>query len=443
MGDRILVSYVGNNDPYGKTDPKTGEPTTGPILSILDHLQAEGRLPDRTILLVTESHDREFPLLDGGTARHRQDGMEAQAKKVREAIAARYSPPITVQEVPLRVNPADLDEVIEATLKGLKGQINPEDEVHINVSSGTPAMSAAIVFLADSGHILCHFVWQSLDPTKLPSRACRIKQVNLAYLSEGDRLSRALSFLQSMAFAYAEEAFRELERNTFIFERRPKAEASAKLMEAYTLWDHASFGKALKALEEAEQAFERLGGWGRILHLEEQLKVLEQVARDCQTGRETQAILEDMYAAIERKARSGQLINLPTRARRLYEGILNFLLYESGLEASDWEELGEKMKELWDLAAEGQLTLLGSDEDEQKEKLKMLKARYNAFSGARNQSYEVHGLGGISESLAKETLDAVREMMRLIFPESRLAGHPFSPQALDKLAQGLRAWFGP
>ena len=443
MRDRILVSYVGNNDPCGKPDPKTREPTTGPILSILDYLQAEGKLPNRIILLVTQSHDREFPLLDGTTARYRQEGMEAQAERVKEAIAERYSPPIHIQEVLLRVNPADLDEVIEATLDGLKGWINPEDEVHINVSSGTQAMSAAIVFLADSGHILRHFVWQSFDPTKLPSGAVRVKPVNLAYLSEGDRLNRALSFLQSMAFAYADAAFQEVARNTLIPERRPKAEASAQLMKAYTLWDHANFQDALEALHEARKKLQDLGGWSRIPRLEEQRKSLEEVARDLRMGRETQAILEDMYAAIERKFRSGQLINLPTRARRLYEGILNFLLYESALEARDWEELREKLKQLRNLAEQGELALLGSDSDTQKRNLKQLENHYNAFSGARNQSYEVHGLGGIRESLAQETLNAVGGMMKLVFPGGSFANHPFSPKALDEIAQGLRAWFGP
>lgn len=82
--------------------------------------------------------------------------MEAQ--KLREAVREKY-PTIEVQEVLLAVNPADLDEVIQATLEGLKGRVRPDDEVHINVSSGTQAMNAALVFLVDSSHIIHHYVW--------------------------------------------------------------------------------------------------------------------------------------------------------------------------------------------------------------------------------------------------------------------------------------------
>lgn len=134
---RVLVSYVGNMDPWGELHPETGELTTGPILSILDHLNSEGRLPERVILLVSETHEHEFPLPDGRTARHSQQGMEARAKEVEKAIAERYGPNVAVEKAMLQVNPADLDEVIEHTLKGLQGRLNPNDEVHINVSSGT------------------------------------------------------------------------------------------------------------------------------------------------------------------------------------------------------------------------------------------------------------------------------------------------------------------
>lgn len=457
---RVLVSYVGSNDPYGREDPGTGEPTAGPILSILDHLQDQGKLPQRVILLVTETHEREFPLQAGGKARHRQEGMEGQAEGLREAIAQRYSAPIQVEEIPLRVNPADLDEVIKATLEGLRGRLDPQDEVHVNVSSGTQAMSAAIVFLADSGHILHHYVWQSLDPTKLPPGAIRIKPVNLAYLSEGDRLNRALNLLRAMAFDHAEGAFKEITENTLIPERRPKAEAAARLMRAYRLWDLADFEGALdtfKGIEgllrsssesgsesESGRGEELLEGWAHLPYLRDQEELLEQLAEDCRTGRETRALLEDMYAGIERRRRSGHLINIPTRARRLYEGLMNFLLHEAGVVLEELEELRDKVQAVEGLAEQGSLRPLGLDGSEQGAKLKRLKALYSEFREVRNKSYEEHGLGKVSETEADLTIEAAREMMELVFPGSagQLEGHPFGVKAIDEVARGLQEWFG-
>ncbi len=432
MTVRTLVSYVGYNDPYGKPGP-SGEPTTGPVLSVLEHLEAQGKLPERVILLVTKTH------------RHRlgyeQEGMEARAEEVNRAIVERYGERIRVEVVLLEVNPADLDEVIEATLAGLHGKLTPEEEVHINVSSGTQAMSAAIVFLADSGHIPHHCVWQSLDPTKLPPGVGRVKRVNLAYLSEGRRLDRALDFLSSMSFSYAQRAFEEMATNSLIPERRPKAAAAATLMQAYAFWDRADFAGALRAFENAKGHLQKLKGWERIPHLDEQEEVLKRLVEDHRIGRETQAFLEDMYAAVERRMRSGQFLNVPTRARRLYEGILNFLLYEEGLEAGDWEELGEKMQALRGLAEDGVLFRLGADKETQERNLKKMRDCYRKFAEARNSSYEVHGLGNVGEGPARSTLDAVGEMMRILFPEFDPKGYPFGAVALEEVAQGLREWF--
>ena len=456
MGRRVLVTYVGDNDPYGRPDPKTGEPTTGPILSILDHLQAQGKLPDQVILLVTKSHDHEFPLLGGGTALYKQEGKEAQAGKVKTAITERYSPAITVIEIFLQVNPADLDEVVEHTLKGLRGCLNPEDEVHINVSSGTPAMSAAITFLVDSGYVQHYQVWQSLNPTKLPERAIRVKQVNLAYLSERNRLDHALKLLEMMSFSQAEEAFKEVARRTLIPERRPKAEAVAQLMKAYHLWDSAEFDKALDEFRKAKLELQKLNGWARIPHLEDQEQALEKVKKDCESKRETQHTLQDLYAGLLRRQRSRDfLLSIPSRGRRLYEGILDFLIREAGIDLQSppkkeidglnlprqtkerilrgAAELRDRQEVADALAGKGCLDRI---------LIERLEDLYEKFRKVRNDSREEHGFGGVSELQANCVIESVKEMMAGVFPKSAkgLENHPFGVKALDEVAQDLREW---
>ena len=457
MGRRMLVTYVGDNDPFGRPDPKTGEPTTGPILSILDHLQTRGSLPDRVILLVTETHEHEFPLENGGKASFKQEGMEEQARQVKTAIGERYSSSMEVEEIRLRVNPADLDEVIDATLQGLRNEIMPDDEVHINVSSGTQAMSAAIVFLADSGFIRHYQVWQSLDPTKLPEGAIRVKPVNLAYLSERQRLERAIGLLLAMSFSYAELAFEEIAQRSLIPERRPKAAVAAKLMRVYKLWDSANFDQAFDDLQNVKNELQKLSGWSSIPYLEDQEKRLKKVKEDCKDRKETQDTLEDLYACILRRRAARDFISIPSQGRRLYEGILDFLIHEVGgldlrspLAYRDISSLGlDKRTENRILS--GYVELRDREEVAQalaekgildREQIRRLKELYDEFKDARNGSREEHGFSGVDEKQADCVIESVTSIMRLVFPKTvdELQNHPFGVKALQAIAEGLKGW---
>lgn len=461
----VLVSYVGGHDPHGQGAP-------GPILSILDHLESIGELPERVVLLVSATHQRTFPLTDGRSVVREQGGMESQGAETKAAVRERYGGRVDVVPVEIRVNPADLDEVIAQTLWGIRGRVGGNDEVHINVSSGTPAMSAAITFLVDSGHIQRCQVWQSLNPTMLPEGAVRVKRVNLAYLAERDRLDRALAFARAMAFSRAASQFRDIAALTLIPERRPKAAAAASLMQVYALWDRGDYEAAWECLSQTKVELGNTGGWEAVPVLTVQEKALRRVCEDREDGRqrygepvETRAILEDLHAGLLRRVRGGQFLSIPTRARRLYEGILNYILYQVGLNPRDsinpkdalFKKLSPEPRRVIrslaprlskpDLAVRGDLVSMLAEAGLltiRPDTPKALARAYAGFADVRNQSIDEHGLSGVSENDARTAAEAATNMMKMVFPGFgvQYLDHPFGIRATDAVAAQLAAWFG-
>lgn len=460
----VLITYVGTHDPFGAG-------AAGPILSILEHLDRLKQLPGRVVLVFTQTHRRTFELAGAGWEERLQEGVEREAAQTEKEINIRYEGRVKVVSVPIEVNPADLDEVIEKTLEGLSAHLVGVEEVHINVSSGTPAMSAALTFLVDSGHIRHCQVWQSLNPAKLPVGAVRVKRVNLAYLSERDRLDRGLALLRAMAFANAAEHFGEISSRTLIPERRPKADAARALMEVYALWDQGDYELALGRLSGIEGRLVDLGAWERIKQLAEQKKALEEVCRDREQGRrvhgepvETRAILADLHAGLLRRFRAGQLLSIPTRARRIYEGLINYLLYDVGLNPRRGIRVDDGLfrdldpgarrvlatmradlarpdlavrAKLVDLLAEaGKLCVSLRD-------VRSLEGEYIKFADARNLSMDEHGLSGITEPEARAALNSATGMMDLVFRgfAETHGAHPFGVQAVDEVVGGIEAWF--
>jgi len=461
---RVLISCVGKNDPWGRPD-STGRPTPGPILSILEHLDSHNQLPHKVLLLVTKTHQHTAVLQNGAQAEYLQQGLEDRSDATQQEIKKLYNI-AQIVSCELAVNPADLDEVIPAVLEVLQGQIAPDDEVHINISSGTPAMSAALTFLLDSGFLPYQQIWQSLDPTKLPLDAVCVKSVSLGYLTERDRLERAVNLLKAMAFGQAGSAFREISRMSLIRERRSKAQAVASLMEVYQLWDQAEFQEALEKFEGtpgAKQALKNVNLWDKLPHLDDQLNTLTRIVNDLKSYsslRETESILEDIYAALVRRRRSGNYINVTTKARRLYEGILNYLIYQAGLDprkglrsqTSQLKHLNkstvDRIKGIW----KGQLRELKEKAavveilaSERKTKLEskdftILKQQYEKFNEARNMSYDEHGLLAVSQSQADCAVSSAANMLYCLVGKSigELNDHPFGVKALDELAEAIK-----
>lgn len=452
---RVFVTYIGSHDPYGEKNTK------GPILSILDYLEERDKLPDRVLLLVTKTHSHEVKLKNGKKGLYFQEGMEEKAEEVMREIKDRYGD-IEVAPLELSINPADLDEVLEETVKSLKSKIGSKDEIYLNVSSGTPAMSAIITFFADSGLIGYREVWQSLNPTKLPSEAVRIKRVKLGYLRERERLERALNLFNALDFRRAGEAFEEIAKRTLIPERRPNAWAFKKLMEIYELWDRAEFKDASDEFEKFKDNYPDL--WESVPVLQEQLKVVRKLS---QTNAESVCFLHDLYASILRRYHSGYYNNLSTRARRLYEGILNHLIYKSGLnprgvrlsDLDKFGKVGSEIKNILKKRTDSKYFIKkGYKIKDVKTRIEIIKVlikggvlRFADFdeleregeiiNNIRGNSLEGHGLKPIRKKEAKRLVDLSTKLIEKIVEEpiNKLKNHPFSPSSLQSVANRIRS----
>lgn len=469
-----LVTCVGMNDPFGRPGAETE--TEGPILSVLRHLNEHGLRPDTVLLLATKSHHHPFPVGEDATTEttYYQEGMEDRAEEVKELLDKEYGDEVEVSVVELEINPAELDEVITATLESLQTGLHDSDEVHINVSSGTQAMSAAMTFLADSGYIPNPRVWQSLDPTKLPIGATRVKQVNLGHLSERTRVDRAINLVRSMAFRQAIDAFGQIAGHSIIPDRRPRAQAAQTLLRAYHLWDRAEFEQAKRKFEEARSAFQGVGVWDGIPRLESQLQELEELASDMDNAsRETIAVLRDLFASITRRREAQNFLNMATRGRRLYEGVLNYWLYEGGLDPrsirpsqlqdlkqqlradiegaldrhhKNWRQLGKKHGfGLRDLNVKSRLCRIMADRgalpNVKGDDIAEVEKHYLKIDSIRNEAYENHGLDAVWKPEADQVATRAAQILSVVMgrteKESDLVETPFGARAILDVADAL------
>jgi hypothetical protein len=342
---RVLVTGVGSSDPFGRTDPATGAPTLGPILTLLEHLERQGEPPDTLVLAVTVEHLHEVELEDGRLGAYRQAGMEQNADRLEEELRRR-APAMHVARIPLRVDPTDLDEVIDALQRGVRPLRLGRADVQVHLTSGTPAMMTALTFLADAGPLPARALWHVLDPTALrdhqtgqPLPARRVRRVHLGHLSERARLERSLALLRGMAFGFAAHELRTIAERSLVDGRRARARAVERLARAWDHWDRADFGEAQRLMTEANRALRR-AGLARVREaIDAQRAALAEIAAELDARKASRskpasggaALLRDAYAAILRRAATGDGVGVAAQARWLYEEVLDHCLRQAGL----------------------------------------------------------------------------------------------------------------
>jgi hypothetical protein len=465
-----VVTCVGNNDPYGQEDPYTKD-RDGPVLALLQVLADRGYEIGQVVLCATAEHDRTVALEDGTEGTYRQAGTEGNAGETRDEIRDRWSG-ASAEVVTLRVNPTDIGEVIER-LQGALGEVPlTGDEVHVNTSSGTPTMSAALAFLAHSGFLRADKVWRVVNRAAIQaamgpagSAPARIAEVDLSFLSERGRLERALRSLRAMAFDHAKEAFDALSGESLLSGRRDRARVAVDLADAYSRWDRADFEGASEAFQRFQEKWRWQLGCSDLID-----RQIQTVAKLAQTRCEDEEVLLDIYSGVLRRCKAGNHMNAATKARRLYEGILNHLICRAGLDprALTNQQLQEKLPGVADAARN---LLLASDDRAaarlsdrtgyrigtlrlRQELIQLLTDRrilqgfsgdalnqlvslYRRFEAVRNQCYDEHGLRGVTPEQGNQVVDAATEMVKLALPGRPLDELPFAPGSIQNVADCL------
>lgn len=184
-----------------------------------------------------------------------------------------------------------------------------------------------------------------LDPAALrdhqtgqPLLACRVQRVHLGHLSERARVERSLALLLGMAFDFAAAELRGLAERSLVDGRRARARAVERLARAWAQWDRAQFGEAHRLITEANRALREAGMAGVREAIDGQRAALAVIVGALDARRvsrsgtsEALAVLGDAYAAILRRATTGDAIGVAAWARVLLESVLDYCLAQAGL----------------------------------------------------------------------------------------------------------------
>jgi hypothetical protein len=473
----MLVTGVGASDPWGRG----AGPTDGPVLAVLAHLDRSGWRADRVVIAVTMTHNHTVELVDGSHEPYRQPGMEVQAGELDAEIRRRYAG-LTPTRLELRLNPTNVDELIQQLNQELGRIPLAGSTVHVSLSSGTPAMAAALAFLVDSGRLPAAHVWQAFDPRPfvhaingqlLPAQL--VHEVKRAHLAESSGRERALALLRALAFGHAAEAFREVGARSVLPARRLRANAVSTLVSGYDHWDRAEFLAAQVDFVAANRAFRDAEMPVTREATDGQRAQAVRIAQEFETARgenaettETLAMLLEIYASVLRRAAAGDALSVPTRGRRLYEAILNHVIYEAGLsprrlgagalEAFErqhpaagaavraclppgWpEHAAFAIRDLRTLAAVAvRVAQCGVVPGLDGDVVSRIEATYLGFERVRNRSFEEHGLEPVTPADVAAVVEAVTRMVRLLPSMAGVdpAEVPFGPASIAAVADAI------
>ncbi len=162
----IILSFVGSQDPFAKTD------TEGSIVTLVKHLLQEKTTIRQVILLHTT-----------GTEQNAID-----TKAWLESDPVNFAPE-SVDLMPvddrLSNDPVNLLLAVEAARSGLERAIadsNSEDILEFNASSGTPVMKSSWSILQAAGYVPRSHVWQVRNPKEMGVDQIRVFKTDVGTL---------------------------------------------------------------------------------------------------------------------------------------------------------------------------------------------------------------------------------------------------------------------
>jgi hypothetical protein len=163
----IILSFVGNQDPFAKTDSE------GSIVTLINYLISQKQLIKRVILLHTEA-----------TA---PGAIDTQTW----LTTTHHIPTEGIQLVPvdpaLSQDPVNLLLAVQAARHGIDQALpylEPLDTVEFNASSGTPIMKSAWSILQAAGYAPRSHVWQVRNPHEMQPGQERVFRTDVNTLKD-------------------------------------------------------------------------------------------------------------------------------------------------------------------------------------------------------------------------------------------------------------------
>ncbi|MEA5421098.1 hypothetical protein VB712_17875 [Spirulina sp. CCNP1310] len=164
----ILLSFVGNQDPFSGTTEKLGS-----IVTLLRELVARQIEIKKVVLLYTT-----------GTQKGAKETLDWIAS---EADLKQFEVELIPTSAALSEDPTDLLAAALEARRGLeivKAQLKRGDFIEFNASSGTPAMKAALSMLQAAGYATQGRVWQVRNPKEMQPGQERVYETDVTVLRQ-------------------------------------------------------------------------------------------------------------------------------------------------------------------------------------------------------------------------------------------------------------------
>lgn len=425
---KVLISMVGNRDPYPPSD-QTGVQSEGSILTLYRHLR-----PQIVFL---------FPTL--AQLGEKTSNTQINAEKTKNEIV-RLDPETKVFQDPLDLpDPTDYKDILHKTeqkITSIREQVQrgfgSKADYHLNISSGTPQMQACWLLLVNGGRLKAR-VWQVIAPQWLEIPEARCRLVEMEFVEEQNRISRAQNFFSDYYFRAAQDELELLAASTYIPERAFLAEIMAKICEAYYIWDLFEHKKAKELLTEVSKNLTRIPTVSKLINkIRFQIDILDLILSS--GDKENKTNLVDLFHNAQRRKKAKQYVDCLARFKRLYEGCQNlFIRNELQIEPTQkFKNQPQWVKDIIHKNPEANLGMPDWDKVLEYKKKKFpihnyLNKEVRDYNEKRNRSIVGHGMGSISEEDAKSAMNLARCIMQSFFENADLEKYSFGEAELKNI----------
>lgn len=451
---KVLLTFVGNRDPYPSKPAEKGKDNRGSILALCDEIK-----PDIVYLFPSSKK----------TAPDPKNQTEDNASEVVGVLKKQY-PTIECVIMPLEVkDPTDFlalaKELDKKISKILEDRCEPvKYKFHMNCTSATQQMTAWSYIFCNSGRIPAITSWQSIDPRFVLPSGKRNRKISTSFVEENTCIKNILSGVKSFNFHSVKENCRKIAdiTTTSIPERRDVAKILVKLFEAYTSLDILGYWEAYKTIRKIPTVKLDCDSQAIICSQVEWLEELKNEKIE-----ETPSNLTDLYFNMQRCFERGAYADVLARFWRIAEGSVNFRLQNQwGINPRDLNNSPNEtnLKTLRD-----QLSLPQSNYDRElllfqkgrkalevfndpyyseiKEKYRKKPHDQKSYDDElkemidkRNNTIVAHGMRPVSEQDARKCLEIAKDFLQGLIPdcEKRMQEYPFTKERLQKLVSLLK-----
>ena len=391
----IILSFVGQQDPYSETTNEEGS-----ILTLIKHLLSQNSQIRQTILLHSQTLTQNA--IDTKELLHDELGLDLGAIET-----------IVVSDE-LSKDPVNLYLAVQEARKGLeyaKPFLSKQDRLEFNASSGTPVMKTAWSILQAAGYASHSSVWQVRNPKTMNPGQSRVFQTNV------DALKNEFDFqvLERQIKNYNYSGAVSLENPNLLTD----------LIKALLKYGHSrlafDFNRAFDAINPVANYVDR--------------QLITQISQLRQNNQ--LALLKEVYFKADIKLENKQYADFLIDVFRFQEGFLKYLLQTKLPDKIKWPKKYHETKNLWQQLKQiddGKLRQYLEGNKSQGFPVKGFPSRYhmidmleyykesrplmthlkelNEHCDARNQS--VHNFEGISELKDK---DKILKTMRQILQQ--------------------------